>query len=57
MLDKTRINKPRYAKRIVVTQEDGCEHHGKVVLDDGTHGTKWAIVNTIPAFELELVDR
>jgi len=57
MIDKSRINKPLHVKRIMVTKEDGREHHGKVILDDGTHGPEWAIVNTIQLFELELVER
>ena len=57
MIDKTRINKPPYAERIAVTKDDDHEHHGKVILDNGTHGPEWAIVNTIPLFKLELVGR
>ena len=59
MIDETPLNKPPhpYAKRIVVTKDDDREHHGKVILDDGTHGPEWAIVNNIPTFKLELADR
>jgi len=45
------------AKRIAVMRNDGSEHHSKVILDDGDHGPGWAIMNTIPLFEQELVKR
>jgi len=57
MINKNRINNPPYAKHIPVTKDDGRDHHGKVILDDGKHGSEWAILNTTPSFELELIER
>ena len=37
MINKYRINKRPYAKRTAVTKDDGREHHGEVILDNGTH--------------------
>jgi len=57
MIDKTYINKPPHVNRIAVTNDDSREYHGKVILDDGTHGPEWAIMDTILLFKQELVER
>jgi len=40
MINRARIDKHPYAKLIPMSNDDGREHHGEVILDDGNHGTK-----------------